>query len=57
MMRSESFDFSEIKPKVEHVRALGNFVADLFTLCREEVRSCEHVEVDKWLKEIQRLCF
>ena len=52
-----SFDFTIIKPKVEHVRAFGDFIADQCTLFHEEVKCCEHIAVDKWLEELRQLCF
>jgi hypothetical protein len=52
-----SFDFTVIKSKVEHVRAFGDFIADRCTLFHEEVKCCEHIDVDKWLEDLRQLCF
>jgi DnaJ-domain-containing protein 1 len=53
---TDSFDFSEIKLKVENVRVLGEFVADHYTLFFEEVNKCDHIQADCWLKRIVELC-
>jgi DnaJ-domain-containing protein 1 len=55
-LTNNSFDFSEIKSKVENVRILGEFVADHYTLFFEEVKNCDHIQADSWLKKIAEVC-
>ena len=53
----QSFDYENLKSKVQHARKFGGFLADKCTLFHEELKSCEHIDgEDCWLAEIFKLC-
>jgi uncharacterized protein YegL/GTP-binding protein EngB required for normal cell division len=55
-LKGKCYNFAEIKIKVDNVRAFGNFVADHYTLFFEEIRNCQHTDIDKWLQSLNDLC-
>ncbi|KAL7561429.1 hypothetical protein ACA910_009286 [Epithemia clementina (nom. ined.)] len=52
----DSFEFLKIKEAIESLRIYGGFVADRFSLLREEIENSDRASVDRWLEKVQSLC-
>ncbi|KAG7352611.1 von Willebrand factor type A domain containing protein [Nitzschia inconspicua] len=55
LQRLETFEFREIEAMVIDGRSFGHFVADHFSLLREQIISSNRIPVDPWLDDLMKL--
>ncbi len=58
-MLLDDFEYNALKSKIVKARKFGDFIADKFALLLEEMKSCDHIHVEKmepWLVKISTYC-
>ena len=53
----EGCEFKNLQKEIEQARQFGNFVADHYMLLKEEMRRCDHIEIqDIWVQRMYDIC-